>query len=218
MHSITASDPLSITGGSLTVAANSTISGGLSMTGGSLTANGSRTSLAVSGTTTVSGANLYAEGGATLSLPQLTSYTQPIGFYTATLEATGADSLLSLPALASIATTAGSTLVQAPSGGDVEMPALTQSTGSVQLVSNSTSGTLNASRLATFTSGTLNDSGGNAEVPVLADVDVSTLVIAGGITLSLPDVTGATRPTSRSARGYSQAAGSGELHESVRLR
>lgn len=39
--SITASDPLSISGGGLTVAANSTISGGLAMTGGSLEANGS---------------------------------------------------------------------------------------------------------------------------------------------------------------------------------
>ncbi len=75
VHSITASDPLVISGGGLTVAANSTISGGLTMTGGSLTANGSEISLTVTGTTTVSGGNLYAENGASLSLNQLTSYT-----------------------------------------------------------------------------------------------------------------------------------------------
>jgi hypothetical protein len=41
VNSITADDPLVISGGGLTIAANSTISGGLTMTGGSLTANGS---------------------------------------------------------------------------------------------------------------------------------------------------------------------------------
>ncbi len=38
------------------------------MTGGSLTANGLGTSLTVTGTTTVSGASLFAGGGATLTL------------------------------------------------------------------------------------------------------------------------------------------------------
>ena len=70
--SLTASDPLSITGGSLTVGATSTISGGLSMTGGSLEANGAGVALTVTGPTTVSGSSLYAVGGATLSLPAVT--------------------------------------------------------------------------------------------------------------------------------------------------
>ena len=192
VNSITADDPLVISGGGLTVAALSTISGGLAMTGGTVMANGSGTSLTVTGTTTVSGASLYAEGGATLNLPNLASYTEPISFSTGTLEATGTGSVLSLPVLASITDTNGATLVEAPSGGDVEMPALSTSTGSDQLVSNSTSGTLNLSKLTTFTGGTLNDSGGNIEIPVLADVDSSTLLIGGGITLSLPDVTAAS--------------------------
>jgi hypothetical protein len=59
-----ATDTLSITGGSLTVQGNSTLSGGLSMTGGSLVANGSGASLTASGTTTVSEANLCALGAA----------------------------------------------------------------------------------------------------------------------------------------------------------
>ena len=43
---ITASDPLSITGGSLTVTSTSAISGGLSMTGGALVASGQRRDVA----------------------------------------------------------------------------------------------------------------------------------------------------------------------------
>jgi hypothetical protein len=149
VHSITASDPLSITGGSLTVAADSAIGGGLAMTGGSLVANGSGISLAVTGTTTVFGASLYAEGGAALSLSQLTSYTEPNTFSSSTLEATGSGSLLSLPALTSIAVTAGdtTTFVEAPAGGDVELPLVTQITGSVDLETNSASSTLDLTDL-----------------------------------------------------------------------
>jgi phage baseplate assembly protein gpV len=71
VHSITTDDPLDISGGGLTVAASSTISGGLAMTGGSLTAGGSGVTFTVTGPTTVSSANLYAQDGATLSFPQL---------------------------------------------------------------------------------------------------------------------------------------------------
>ncbi len=69
-------DTLSITGGSLTVTIGaSTLSGTLSMTGGTLTASGSGVNLTASGTTAVASANLLAEQGATLSLPEMTSYT-----------------------------------------------------------------------------------------------------------------------------------------------
>jgi hypothetical protein len=81
VHSLTtaANDTLAIAGGSLTVNSSSTLSGGLTMTGGSLTASGSGVSVVVDGTTSVSGANLYAQGGATLSLPELTSYSTANG-------------------------------------------------------------------------------------------------------------------------------------------
>jgi len=144
VNSITADDPLVISGGGLTVAANSTISGGLSMTGGSLTANGSGVSLIVTGTTTVSVANLYAEGGATLSLPQLSSYSGGGDFVTSTLQASGAGSLLSLPALTTItASTAFDSSVQVgpSSGGDVEFPLLTQVTGPLPFAISTGSGT-----------------------------------------------------------------------------
>ena len=124
--SITASDPLSITGGSLTVAANSTIGGGLSMTGGSLVANGSGTLLTVTGTTTVSAGSFSAQSGATLSLPQLTTYTNPYGYNDNTyFEATGANSVLSFPALTSLGNLQSTLVFQATQGGRVLDSALT---------------------------------------------------------------------------------------------
>ena len=55
VNSIKAEDHLVISGGGLTVAANSTINDGLTMTGGSLTANGQQASLSVTGTTSITG-------------------------------------------------------------------------------------------------------------------------------------------------------------------
>ena len=190
--SITAGDPLSITGGSLIVAADSTIGGGLTMTGGSLEANGSGVSLTVTGTTTVSRANLYAIGGATLSLPGLTSYTGGGDTTTSTLQAAGTGSLLSLPNLASIAgifASNSSVQVGPSSGGDVELPLLTQSTGPVVLASASGSGTLDVAELSTFTSGTISDSGGTLGLPSLSNASSTTFQISGGVTMSLPTVT-----------------------------
>ena len=210
--SLTDDDPLSITGGSLIVAANSTISGGLDMTGGSLEASGTGVVLTVTGTTTVSGASLYAEAGATLSLPQLTSYTEPNSFSSSTLEATGTGSLLSLPALTSIAVTAGytTTYVEALSGGDVELPLVTQITGSVELESNSASSVLDVADLATFTGGslvysggTLNAPGNSQPLPVLTDGDNSTFQISGGAALSLPTLTSADGATFEVSGGSS---------------
>jgi hypothetical protein len=127
VNSITADDPLVISGGGLTVAANSTISGGLSMTGGSLTASGSGVTLTVTGTSTVSGASLYAQGGASLSLPSLTSYADG-ATYTTLLQATGTGSVLSMPNLSTLTLNnayAAVAQIQALSGGDVELPGLT---------------------------------------------------------------------------------------------
>ncbi len=154
VHSITADDPLVISGGGLAVAANSTISDGLAMTGGALSASGSGITMTVTGPTMISGASLYAENAATLSLSKLTSYAGGVG-YTDTLQATGSKSTLSLPMLASItgATTNGNswTQVQAMAGGDVELPALTQVTGGPVLLEGDGSGSkLDVSSLTSF--------------------------------------------------------------------
>ncbi|MGC1721870.1 MAG: hypothetical protein WA746_23020, partial [Isosphaeraceae bacterium] len=125
VNSLTATDPLSISGGSLAVAATSTISGGLSMTGGSLAASGSGVSLTVTGTITVSGASLYAQAGASLSFTQLISYSNPNSYDDTYFEATGAGAVLSLPALASLAPLQSYLHFQATQGGQVKAPALT---------------------------------------------------------------------------------------------
>ncbi|MGO8746956.1 MAG: hypothetical protein ACLQNE_13295, partial [Thermoguttaceae bacterium] len=92
-------DTLKITGGSLTIAGTSTLSGPLTMTGGYLEATGSGVDVTVNGTTTVSGASLYAEGGATLNLPNLKTYTETDS---TVFEATGLNSTLDLSALTTL--------------------------------------------------------------------------------------------------------------------
>ncbi len=156
VQSVTADDPLSISGGSLTVAANSTISGGLSMTGGSLTANGSGTSLTVTGTTTVSGASLYAENGATLTLSSMASYTNPDASDDTYFEATGAGAVLDLPFLTSLGQAQGYLYIDASQGGQTLLPALnsinstSQTVEYVQVDADGSGSLVNLSALTTF--------------------------------------------------------------------
>ena len=124
VNSLTSTDPISISGGSLSVAADSTMSGGLTMTGGSLTASGTGVTLSVSGTTTVSAASLYAESGATLSLPQLTSYSNPSGSNSNYFQATGTGATVNLPALTNLGSVQNWLYVEAKQGGQVLLPAL----------------------------------------------------------------------------------------------
>jgi hypothetical protein len=126
VHSLTtaSNDTLSITGGSLIVAANSTLSGGLAITGGSLTASGSGTTLTAAGATNISTADLFAEGGATLSLPQLTSYSPNGGYF----RSDGTGSVLDLSALTTLAPT-GYWDLYATDRGEVKLTGLTSLTG-----------------------------------------------------------------------------------------
>ena len=114
-------DTLLIAGGSLTVTANSSLAGPLSMTGGSLTASGAGVTLQANGTTGVTGASLYAKAGATLSLPNLTSYTKSND---TTFQATGTSSTLNLPALATLGNMSGRWTVQALAGGTLNLSSL----------------------------------------------------------------------------------------------
>ena len=156
-------DTLSITGGSLTVAANSTLGGSLAMTGGSLTASGEGITLTVNGSTTVSNANLSAEAGATLSLPNLVSYSSVtegnggiIEIASNTLEATGTGSTLAMDNLTAL--TEGNSddtlTVEAQAGGTVTLPALAEiDTGTVDLVSDGTGSVLEISALTSVSAG-----------------------------------------------------------------
>ncbi len=148
VHSVTADDPLVISGGGLKVAANSTISGGLSMTGGSLTANGSGTSLTVTGTTTISGASLYAQSGSTLSLPNLTSYTSDNN----TFQADGAKSVLDASGLTNV-TQQGPWDINATNGGTLNLGGMTSLTcTNIISVTDTGGSTLNLGGLTSLTS------------------------------------------------------------------
>jgi RHS repeat-associated protein len=154
IQSIAAADPLSISGGGLTVTADSTISGGLTMTGGSLTATGSGVSLAVTGTTTDSGGSLNAENGASLSLPDLASYAG--NTLTTTLEATGAGSTLTLAHFKTVTEGFSSypafTEFEALDGGAVTLPALQSiDTGTVTLEADGTGSVLSVPALTSVT-------------------------------------------------------------------
>ena len=134
--------------------------------------------------------SLEASGGASLTLPILTAYNSGSG-YTSTFSATGTGSVLSLPELATItANTNFETAVQISSstGGEVEMPVLTQSTGPVTI--SSSTGTLAVAALTSFIGGTIAYSGGTMSLPVLATGNNTTFAISSAF--SLPDLASAT--------------------------
>ena len=149
-------------------------------------------SLSLSTVTSADWASFEVSGGGSLTLAGLISYQEALSQYSSTFEATGSGSELSLPNLTSVAVTNNSTtFVEALSGGDVELPSVTQATGLVYLETNSIASTLDLPLLTTFSGGTLEYSGGDLEIPVLADIYDSTIKVSGGASLSLSTVTSA---------------------------
>lgn len=199
-----ANDTLSISGGSLTVTGgSSTLNGPLDMTGGTLTADGA--SLIANAATSISAANLYAESGGTLSLPDLSTYTSNGN----TLEATGAGSSLDLPALTTM-THNGPLTLNAFSGGKVDLSSLASLDGgnAVGLALNDTGGgtildgnltSLNfvnvtldgtdtqvAAPWTTLTNSQLTINGGTYHLPLLTGLGGTSLSLSGGAALTLP--------------------------------
>jgi hypothetical protein len=190
-------DTLSITGGSLTVAANSTLSGGLSMTGGSLTVSGAGASLTANGATTVDGASLYASGGSQLLFPAATSltgvsivasggsqvlfpvatsYTGSTGGDT-TLEASGAGSRIDLSHLQTFAggghvpyVSSGTTHVLPINGGEIDLAGA--------IGANPTGGGGNDF--------TLDNTGGILNLLAVTQISGTTLTAANGATWTIP--------------------------------
>jgi hypothetical protein len=164
-----------------------------------MTASGSGVTFTVTGTTAVSGANLYAEGGATFSLAAMTSYTGSTS-NTQIVEATGTGSKLNFPELASIIGGGNDCCsyaqFEALAGGALELPALTQiSGGAIWLESDGTGSVLDAPDLASMqgvgeggqSHGFQASNGGSLDLPLLATCTDETIV-AQGAALSLPDV------------------------------
>ena len=184
VNSITADDPLVISGGGLTVAASSTISGGLTMTGGSLTASGTGADMTVMGATTVSSASVYTQNGATVALVGLAG-VQSSGV---TIEATGAGSELELPNMTAITDTSYSDLVEAYDGGTVSLPSLADLTANVYLESEGQGSVLSIANLTTFTVGSVFAAGGsNLTAQDGGQIDSDSLTTIDGVTLTLSD-------------------------------
>ncbi len=152
---ITSAASLDISGGGLTVTAgNSSITGSLTIgSGTSLTAQGAGASFIAMGTTTSSGSSLYAEAGANLSLPMLTSYAAPNGGGDWYFEASGAGSTLNLPNLTTIGALTDNTLhIEALQGGQVGLPKLDSinNTRPVQITADGNGSEIDLSALTTF--------------------------------------------------------------------
>jgi len=180
-------DTLSITGGSLTVAASSTLSGPLAMTAGSLTASGTGDLFSAAGSTSIGSGSLYAQNGATVSLPQLTSYSCTESFGTTYLEATGAGSTLNLPGLTSLATV-GPTYtnaidIEALQGGQVSVATLASvapANSDVSLIADASNSQIGVAALTNF-----NAFGGNLKVTNGATILDGSLTALSNVNVTL---------------------------------
>jgi hypothetical protein len=204
-------DTLSFTGGQLTVTTgSSTLSGPLTMTGGILVANGSGASLTANSTTSISQSSLYAESGADLSLPHLSSYTT-----NGTFEAENSGSVLNISALTSVTLGTGGWSINAYSGGTVNLSGLTSLTssnssynmtdtgGSTITAPNLTSlygvsvtldgtDTQVAQNWTSLTNANFIVEGGSYTLPNLTNINEASLYAKTGGQLSLPDLTSYT--------------------------
>ncbi len=196
-------DTLSITGGSLAVTAgNSTLNGPLSMSGGSLTATGAGVDLTVEAATTISSANLYADAGASLNLPLLTSFTSDNN----TFQADGTNSVLDVSAIDSV-TQQGPWDIDATNGGTLDMGGFTSLTSTQGIDITDTGGsTLQDGELTnldgvdvtldgtdsqftipwTTFAGSITLTGGTQSIPNVTTLSLSGLVIDAGATLDVP--------------------------------
>jgi hypothetical protein len=217
VQSVTTSsdDTLEIDSGVLIVtASNSILSGPLSMNGGELEASGSGVTFAANGATSVPGASLDAEDGASMSFPQLTTYAAN----TSTFTADGTGSVLNLSSLATVNQQQGYWSVNVTNGGELDLSSLTSvsgvydsqitDTGNSTILDpnltslDSTSVTLDgtdpnvANSWTSFTNGTLNVTGGTYSLPGLKDLDGSNLLISTSGSLTLPGLTNFTSNSS----------------------
>ena len=207
-----ANDTLSIAGGSLTVAADSTLSGPLSIDGGSLTATGAGVTLLAGGTTTASGAGLMAAQGAVFDLPNLTSYTSasnvggnsaisdsaqqigPAGAVlggSSTIEADDNGSQVNLPNLTALD---GADVV-VTAGGLVNMSKLTQvTTGFTSFQASDPNSAIDLSALTTATASTIAaHNGANILAGKLSEMSDADLTLDGGGTFDAANLSSLTR-------------------------
>ena len=91
VNSIASNAPINLSGGSLTFTGPSTLNAGFTVNNATLTGTGPGASLSVTGSTTLTGANLYAQSGAVMLFLSATNYTGNNGADT-TIQASGTGS------------------------------------------------------------------------------------------------------------------------------
>ncbi|MHB1561333.1 MAG: beta strand repeat-containing protein, partial [Isosphaeraceae bacterium] len=190
VHSLTAADPLDLVGGSLTVTGNpaaggdSTITGDLTIQGGTLIASGSSTNLQVSGAVTADSGEVSATGGASFSLPGLTSFAGT-GM---TFSADGPGSKLDITGITSFG--GSGTNISETNSGHVAMDTSFTKLGGVSFTIDGTSdlATSLIGNLTALTDGGLDVLGGTYAFPNLTDIDGSSLQVSGGASLTLRGV------------------------------
>ncbi len=206
IRSLTCAEVFNLSGGLLTLTNGvSQISGAFSQSGGGLTAQGSTVVFTATSTTTSVNGSLAANAGATLSLPNLTSYTEPIG-QNVLFQADGAGSKLLLPGLTTIigdpGGSQGSLNVQATAGGTIDLSAITQLTANTRLFlyADGASSLVNLSALNSFAGhqiyGSQIDVRNGGEVRVnnaLTSLDRVGLQVIGAFTLKTTQLTAISR-------------------------
>ena len=187
------------------------------MTGGSISAAGAGTVVTVSGTTTISAASLYAGDGATLSLPNLTSFSSN----QSTFQVDGTGSVLDVSALNNV-TQQGPLWLEATHGGTLELSDLASLTSTQGVFITDTGGSTMqdgdltdldevgvtidgtdaqvATAWTTFTGSITLDSG-TQTLPNLATASFSGLQLDAGSTLDLPVATASVTDTGDMAIG-----------------
>ena len=201
IQSLVDNDTLSIAGGSLTVTSGLTVG-----SGATLSATNAGTSFTASGTTTINAANIYANNGAVLAFPNLTSYAGQSAYYP-TIQANGAGSVIDLSHLTTLS---GSTypwlVVNALAGGKVNLSNLTSYTAAATHftadgAANGTPSTIDLSKLTGLFSDTSYHSllqasnGGSIVDPVLTTLNQTDVTTDSPSTLGTSQITTFTNGT-----------------------
>ena len=202
IQSLVDNDTLSIAGGSLTVTSGLTVG-----SGATLSATNAGTSFTASGTTTINAANLYANNGAVLAFPSLTSYAG-LSSSATTIQANGAGSVVDLSHLTTLAGgPSGSFLyVNALAGGKVNLSNLTSYTAGATGFdadgsANGTPSTIDLSKLtglfsdSYYNSRLVTTNGGTIVDPLLATLNRTDLTTDGTSTLGTSQITTYTNGT-----------------------
>ena len=153
--------------------------------------------------TDIDGSSLYVDANSSLSLPGVKSYNLAGNYGSYYFQASGQNSLLSLPNLTSVTSSAydATMVIQAESGGDIELPALasmtsTNSYTSFALRASSASSVLDLAGLSSvstvnvnsnYYNNTLSATGGaTIELgPGLTDLDLFNLMIDGSSAMTV---------------------------------